>query len=76
MRPLVVRISVNHAGEVDPDRVVDEFPKEWEEFLDGDEPTDALKREFVSDTAAEIGMDILDLAPYYDTDVETEVSTT
>lgn len=45
----------------DVQKIIDEFPSEWEEWCqecDG-EPTERDVREFVSETVAEMGWDIL-----------------
>lgn len=69
-----VQVSEISTGKIDADEVIRAYPVEWEDFLDGEANTDELKFEFVRDSAAEVGKDLLnEFASEYDTTYESEV---
>lgn len=76
-----ILIEVSTRYEVDAfdfDAFVAEFEEEWLEFLEGEEPTDSLRREFVMDSAYEMGVDFLDAigAESYTSDDNIDVEIT
>jgi len=50
------------------------FDAEWHDFLEGEEPTEKLREEFIRDTANELGRDLEDYTTEpYDTDYEVNL---
>jgi len=50
------------------------FDAEWRQFLEGEEPTDVLREEFIRETASELGRDLEDYTTEpYDTDYEVNL---
>lgn len=75
---MILELSVieTHRGEISVEKMLKLYDVAWTEFLDGEEPTDALRLEFANDIAAEVGRELLDeCVTYkgYETSVETEV---
>ena len=55
-----ITVEATSTFTVDVDTWFTEYDDEWQDFLDGEEETPALREEFIRDTASELGRDVED----------------